>query len=115
MTCDELWEVLGGFGDSTCNYSVAIRVNRVILVSLWTETMKFVEGNASVYQVKPVSPTSGEGRVWGGGKGGEFQQRDIQCVEVFITLADFDEGRLGESKGLKKKEKKSTTSPCIQA
>ena len=53
---------MGGFGDSTCNYSVAIRVNRVILVSLCTKTMKLVEDNASVYQVKPVSRITGEGR-----------------------------------------------------
>ena len=37
-----------------------------------------------------------------GSAGGGFQQRDIQRVEVFITLADFDVGRLGES-GRKKK------------
>ena len=70
VTCDELWGGLGGSGDSTCNYSVAILVNGVMLVSLWTEPMKFVEGNASVYQVKSVSPISGEGRVCGGGSGG---------------------------------------------
>ena len=33
--------------------------------------MKFVEGNASVYQVKSVSPLSGEGRVGGGAGGGK--------------------------------------------
>ena len=33
--------------------------------------MKFVDGNASAYQVKSLSPISGEGRVWGGvGEGG---------------------------------------------
>ena len=67
---------MGGFGDSTCNYSVAIRVNRVMLVSLWTEPVKLVEGNASVYQMKPVSRITGEGRVgvgvWGEGVGGEI-------------------------------------------
>ena len=67
---------MGGFGDLTCNYSVPIRVNRVVLVSLWTEPVKLVEGNAPVYQAKPVSRITGEGRVGGGGK----QQRDIQCV-----------------------------------
>ena len=64
--------------------------------------MKFVEGNASVYQVKSVSPISGEGRVWrggGAGEGGELQQRDLQHVEVFNTLADFDVSRLKESEG----------------
>ena len=73
--------------------------------------MKFVEGNASVYQVKPVSSIIGEGRVCVAGEGGEFQQRDIQCVEVFITVANFDVGRLKGCEG----EKKTTTSPCIQA
>ena len=62
--------------------------------------MKLVEGNASVYQVKTVSRIAGEGRVGGyeeGEGGGGFQQRDIQCVEVFITLTDSDVGLLGES------------------
>ena len=81
---------MGGFGDTTGNYSVAIRVNRVMLVSLWTETMKLVEGNASVYQVKPVSRITGEGRVGGGGV------NSSSGVEAFITQADFDVGRLGE-------------------
>ena len=35
----------------------------------------------------------------GAGEGGELQQRDLQHVEVFNTLADFDVGRLKESKG----------------
>ena len=54
-------------GDSPYNYSVAIRVNRVMLVSLCAETIKpvsegTVEGNVSVYQVNPVSRITGEGR-----------------------------------------------------
>ena len=74
MSCGRVWD--DSATPLTCTYSVAIRVNRVMLVSLWTETMKFVEGNASVYQVKSLSPISGEGRVcvWGGG---ELQQRDL--------------------------------------
>ena len=83
-------------GDSPWNYSVACtRVNRVMLVSLCAETIKpvfeggknltAVGGNASVYQVYPVSSIPGEGsadfsRAWGpefeqegagGGGGGE--------------------------------------------
>ena len=64
--------------------------------------------------MKSVSPISGEGRVCVcGGGGGELQQRDLQYVEVFITLVDFDVGRLKQSEGGAKK--KTTTSTCIQA
>ena len=48
----------------------------------------------------------GCGEVWGRGEEGELQQRDLQYVEVFITLADFDVGRLKESEGAAKKKKK---------
>ena len=43
--------------------------------------------------------------MWGRGEEGELQQRDLQYVEVFITLADFDVGRLKESEGAAKKKK----------
>ena len=43
----------------------------------------------------------------GAGEGGELQQRDLQHVEVFNTLADFDVGRLKESEGGAKQKKKS--------
>ena len=35
-----------------------------------------------------------------------MQQRDLQHVEVFNTLADFDVGRLKESEGGEKKKKR---------
>ena len=80
-------------------------VNRVMLVSLYAETIKpvsegdknltAVEGNASVYQVNPVSRTTGEGRAefsrtWGPrfdkkgagvGGGGRVGQLNL-CVET---------------------------------
>ena len=60
-------------GDTPCNCSVAIRVNRVMLVSLCAESIKpvsegdknltAVKGNASVYyQVNPGRQIAGEGR-----------------------------------------------------
>ena len=57
-------------GDSPCNYSVSIRIDRVMLVSLWAETINpvisrdliAVQGNTSVCQVNPVSRKNGEGR-----------------------------------------------------
>ena len=61
-------------GDSPWNYNdnVALRVNRVMLVNLCAETIKpvllggqnltAVEGNASVYEVYPVSRITGEER-----------------------------------------------------
>ena len=62
-------------GDSPWNYSVACTsVNRVTIGSLCAETLKpvlegsptksnsCVEGNASVYQVYPISRITGEGR-----------------------------------------------------
>ena len=43
----------------------------------------------------------------GAGEGGELQQRDLQYVDLFITLTDFDVGRLKESdEGAKKKKKR---------
>ena len=53
----------------------------------------------------------------GGGAGeeeGELHLRDIQCVDMFITVADLDVGRSKKNKGGEKK-KKNATSPCIQA
>ena len=55
-----------------------------MLVSLRTETIKLVEGNASGYQVNPVIGITGEGRAeflrtWGPG----FDQEGVlMCVEA---------------------------------
>ena len=95
-------------GDSHCNYSVAIRVNRVMLGRLCADNYKTrfcggqyltaVEGNASVYQVNPVSRITGEERAeflrtWGpgfdqkggreGGRGGRGRVGQLNlCVET---------------------------------
>ena len=59
------------FGDSPCNCSLAIRVNRVMLGRLCAENktrfrggqnLTAVEEKASIYQVNPVSRITGQGR-----------------------------------------------------
>ena len=51
-------------GDSPYNYSVAIRVNRVILVSLCAETIKPVSEGHKIYTICLIYVLSGAARTW---------------------------------------------------